>query len=42
MQGKRSIMFWGLALAAGLILAGAAGATERCVLAELFTVTGTG
>lgn len=39
MEAKKLCLFVGLALVAGLFLAGSVGATERCVLAELFTST---
>lgn len=39
MKGKKLCLFLVLTLAAGLFLVDAAGATERCVLAELFTST---
>lgn len=37
MPGRKPIVLWGLILAASLTVAGAAGAAERCVLAEFFT-----
>jgi hypothetical protein len=39
MEGKKLCLFVGLALAAGLFLVSSPGATERCVLAEMFTST---
>ena len=39
MRGKRLAIICGIVLSVGLFLTGSAGATERCVLAELFTST---
>jgi|GEM_PF-2788383 len=39
MEAKKLCLFLGLALVAGLILVSRPGATEHCVLAEMFTST---
>jgi len=37
MQKKKLIVFWVISFYLGLLLVGSVGATQRCVLAELFT-----
>jgi len=39
MPGKMLALVWGVVLVVGLFMVGSSGATERCVLAELFTST---
>jgi hypothetical protein len=41
MRGKKLAILCGMIVTAGLFLAGAAGATERCVLGEMFAIAST-